>query len=123
VIERCDEGVVDSGIGTVRISSYEPEEVILEADLPGDGYVILADSFYPGWHAELDSKPVPVLRAQHALRAVAVPRGAHRIRFYYIPSSLLIGAVVSVLSALLLVAMALLEITKIRGFELGGKST
>ncbi|MFQ5791487.1 MAG: YfhO family protein [Acidobacteriota bacterium] len=81
-----------------RIVRYEPETVELEVDTLRAGYVILADTFRPGWQAEVDGKAAPVLRAQHALRAVAVAEGRHRIRFAYRPPSFYTGMVLSLLA-------------------------
>jgi hypothetical protein len=53
----------------------------IEADAPTDGFLLLADTFYPGRIAELDGKPVSTYRANLSVRAVQLPRGPHTIRF------------------------------------------
>jgi uncharacterized membrane protein YfhO len=50
--------------------------------------LVLSDNWYPGWQATLDGKPVNVLRADAAIRAVAVPAGSHRIEMRYLPSGM-----------------------------------
>jgi uncharacterized membrane protein YfhO len=59
---------------------------------------VLADTFYPGWQATLDGKPVEILRADHAFRAVAFPPGEHRVTFRYVPLSFRAGATISFLT-------------------------
>lgn len=86
----------------VRIVRYEPEEVEIEVDSPRAGFVVLADTYRPGWTAEVDGGKRRVLRAQHALRAVRVEAGRHRIVFSYRPWSLYFGALISIVSMLLL---------------------
>jgi len=56
-----------------------------------DGFVVLADSWFKGWTAHLDGKPVPVHRANYALRAVAAPAGRHELVYRYDPASFRIG--------------------------------
>ncbi len=47
------------------------------------GYLVVADSFAPGWSAAEDGRPVPVLRADYAFRAVPVSPGTHEVVMRY----------------------------------------
>jgi hypothetical protein len=78
-------------------------EVELEATLERPGLVVLADSFYPGWHATVDGRPAPILATNHLFRGVPVDAGTHRVRFVYAPASVRIGAVSSALALAVLV--------------------
>ncbi len=80
-------------------------EVALEAC--GPGYLLLSDSYFPGWEATLDEAPLPVRRANSVMRAVPVPTGAHTVRFDYRPLSFRLGVLPSAL-ALGAIALALL---------------
>jgi hypothetical protein len=71
--------------GSVRIMSYRNTEVVLEADSPDGGWVVLNDPWHPWWFAEVDGKPAEILRANVLFRAVAVPPGRHRVRFRFRP--------------------------------------
>ncbi len=93
--------------GAARIERYAPEEVIVDTRSPRDGFLILSDTFRPGWLAVVDGTPRPILRAHTALRAVAVPAGEHRVTFTYEPRALYVGAWTSLLS---LVALFLLPL-------------
>jgi hypothetical protein len=73
----------------------EEEVVEVEATLSAAGLLVIADSFYPGWHATVDDVPVPIVAVNHLFRGVHVPAGAHRVRFEYRPRSFTLGAVVS----------------------------
>jgi hypothetical protein len=69
--------------------------------------LVVTDNYYDAWHAELDGRPVPVLRADYTFRAVPVPAGTHRVRFYYESRLLNTSATISVaLLALLALAAA-----------------
>jgi uncharacterized membrane protein YfhO len=52
----------------------------------------LADTYYPGWTAAVDSQPVRLFRANYAFRAVQVPAGPHTVVFDYRPLSFAVGA-------------------------------
>jgi hypothetical protein len=79
----------------VEIPRYENQAVDLTAAANGDGVLVLADSYYPGWKAYLDGRETPILRVNHFYRGVIVPAGQHRIEFRYEPRSFAIGLIIS----------------------------
>jgi uncharacterized membrane protein YfhO len=87
-----------------RLSSPRPEEVIVECDSRSGGYAVLLDEMLPGWTATRDGAPVPILVADGLFRAVGVGPGPHHIVFRYRAPGLRLGALVSLLSALALIA-------------------
>jgi hypothetical protein len=62
-----------------EIVTYEPERVVVETNSPRDGFLVLSDTFRPGWTALVDGAPAPIWRAQTAFREVRVPSG-RRVR-------------------------------------------
>jgi hypothetical protein len=77
--------------GDGRIVAEHADRLRLEATLNAPGYVVVLDSYAAGWRARVDGRDVPVLRANLAFRAVAVPAGTHRIEFVYRPRWMLAG--------------------------------
>jgi hypothetical protein len=71
--------------GQASIVSYQNTQVTLEVDSPDGGWAVLNDLWHPWWYADLDGKPVQLLRADVLFRAVAVPPGHHEIRFAFRP--------------------------------------
>ena len=93
--------------GRVRIGAYEPDRVELTASSPGRGLVVLSDVHFPGWNATLDGRQVPIERVDYLLRGIAVGAGEHRIVMTYEPWSWRLGWIVSLLTALGLLAAAM----------------
>jgi hypothetical protein len=89
--------------GQARVVRESADRVQLEAELSADGFVVLVDGHDPGWRARVDGRPVPLLRANVAFRAVAVPAGRHAVEMIYRPTAALAGLVVS---GIALVALA-----------------
>jgi hypothetical protein len=86
--------------GTSRVLAERADRVEIEATLSAPGYVVLLDSYAPGWRARVDGRDAPVLRANVLFRAVAVPAGTHRIEYVYRPRWMLAGLGVSAATVL-----------------------
>lgn len=63
------------------------------------GWLLVLDSWDPGWRAEVDGRRVTVERANVGFRAVRVPAGTSDVKFFYAPTELLAGAWLSATSA------------------------
>ncbi len=48
-----------------------------------NAYLVVSQSWYPGWKAWVDGRETPVLQADGALQAIALPAGGHRVRFAF----------------------------------------
>jgi uncharacterized membrane protein YfhO len=72
----------------------------------------LTDTFYPGWRVTVDGKAGELLRANYAFRAVPLKGGRHEVTFSYRPRSFRYGAVVSLLSLLILIPILIYTGTK-----------
>jgi Bacterial membrane protein YfhO len=71
--------------GTRRavVTRENTRELVIDAEAPDDGFLLLADTYYPGWAAEVDGVPTPIYRANIAVRGIQLPKGRHEIRFVY----------------------------------------
>ena len=65
--------------------------VSLQAQAAREGYLVLGETWAPGWHAWLDGREVPVLRANVIHRALRLPAGPHRVEFRYVPAAFRLG--------------------------------
>jgi hypothetical protein len=89
----------------VRFVRYQPNDLEIEVTTPTDGYLFLSDPFYPGWRAQVDGEATPILRANYAFRAVAVPAGTHRVTMAFQPMSWFVGVGISILTVLVLLVL------------------
>ena len=89
--------------GSVRWLDRRADRQRLETTSPRPALLVLADAYDPGWRASVDGGRTPLLRANVAFRAVAVPQGRHVVELVYRPRSVVVGLAVSG-SALLVVA-------------------
>jgi Bacterial membrane protein YfhO len=69
-----------------------------DANAAEPSIVVIAQNYYHLWRATVDDKPAPLLRANLAFQAVAVPAGMHHLRLVYTDPYFRIGAILSLLS-------------------------
>lgn len=93
--------------GTVRITVDTPHEVILETESEAPAAVVLADTWYPRWRAEVNGEPAEVRVANGWMRAVTTPPGKSTVRFFYDGSDVVLGMRTSIIATALALAILL----------------
>jgi hypothetical protein len=88
-----------SELPPARIVDYRADRVEIAIAPERAAWLVLTDTFYPGWHAEVGGLPARILRANGLVRAVRVEAGEQRVIFRYRPASWRAGLGVSLLSA------------------------
>lgn len=90
--------------GDARVAEEDSRHLRVQVEAPGGGYLLLADNFYPGWHATVDGVNATLYRANIASRAVRLPSGAKNVDFRYDAAPFFRGLKVSLSSVALLMA-------------------
>jgi Bacterial membrane protein YfhO len=85
----------DLSITEARIEMLSPTQMRIETDDSNFGYLVLTDTFYPGWRAEMDGQPQEIYRANYLFRALSVPPGRHTVTYVYNPLSFNLGAMIT----------------------------
>ncbi len=99
---NCD---INSLFHPVQTLSYTPTNFVLAVESPCDAVLSTSETYYPGWHARVDGKEVPVILSNLAFRAVMVPQGTHRVEMYYSPDIYIRGILVSLGTLVILFAL------------------
>jgi hypothetical protein len=111
LLERADRRLAARGAGRVgraQVVSERPDRIQIEVQTTRPGYLVVVDTYYPGWVAEVDGEPSELLRANLAFRAVALPEaGAHTVTLAYRPESVRTGLWASGAGAVVALAVAL----------------
>jgi len=92
--------------GEVTWIEQSPNRLLFDAYASGPALVVLSDNWFPAWKAWVDGVESPVLRADHTLRAVAIPVGQHRIEFRYQSALLRYSLILSITCMLIVLAVA-----------------
>jgi hypothetical protein len=88
------EGAPPTGAARGRVLSVErrPERVRIEAEATGPAWLVVNDSWDPGWKAWIDGTPAPILRTDVLVRGVPFPEGRHVLEMRYEPWEARAGA-------------------------------
>lgn len=74
--------------GYIRITSRTMNTVdVTVGPLPDWRILTFLDAYYQGWHALVNGKEVPILRANEQFKAVLLPAGTHHVRFEFRPKT------------------------------------
>jgi hypothetical protein len=77
----------------------------LQVNATAPALLVVLDNYYNAWHAQVDGREVPLLRANHTFRAIPVPAGQHEVVMRYGTETVATWAVVSgILLFVLLIA-------------------
>jgi hypothetical protein len=82
--------IVGSGEQSFRVAYSASHDSLLRLSIP----------YFPGWHAKVDGRQLPVLRVDHALSGVVVPAEEHQLDFEFRSVWFTIGALLSILGVL-----------------------
>jgi uncharacterized membrane protein YfhO len=99
-----------AGVGGVEHHQvgHRPDRIVLSVQPSAPGWLVLADTHFPGWLAFVDGEPRPIRRANVAFRAVQLRAGDRSVEFRYEPwpvraglitSGIALGAVLLALAA------------------------
>lgn len=85
--------------------SYRANNISFDIRLDADGYLFMADCYFPGWRAWVDGSEQRILRANFAFRCLPLKKGAHTISMEYVPDYYTISKYSTLLSTLLLLLL------------------
>lgn len=103
-------------LGPVTITDYQSSTVFTDVTLNQDGWLILSDTYAPGWRAfvrplgtdESEEDEIDVHLIQGNFRGVKLDAGDWTVRWRYSPQSFQLGAFSSFISGMLVIFLALL---------------
>jgi hypothetical protein len=81
-----------------QIERYSSREIVVRTQSSRDSFLVLTDSYYPGWKAFIDGQEQTILRADRLFRALPLKTGSHTVRFMYNPASYSLGLISLIVS-------------------------
>ena len=110
VVERLPAGWQDGAneVGEAEMTSWAAERIAVRVHARSRAFLVLHDSFFPGWEARVDGVTVPIHRTDAFVRGVVVEPGDHVVVFAYRSWPFLIGAGISIVTLVGIVVSVLM---------------
>jgi hypothetical protein len=100
-----------SGEGTIKLSSYEPNELTYECNSKSDNFIVFSEIYYPkGWNAYINGTIVPHVQVNYVLRGLPIKAGQSTIVFKFEPTAYYTGntyALIGSILVLIVIGLAL----------------
>jgi uncharacterized membrane protein YfhO len=88
------------------LEEEQPGSLVFRVRSEQTGWLLLSDTWYPGWRAFVDGVEAPTYRANYLFRSLSVSAGEHLVRFDYCPVSFYTGGILSFLTFLSLAGIS-----------------
>lgn len=99
--------------GVARIVSRTPTQIVIETETSKPSLLILSELALPGWKTTVDGKDASSYTVDYFLRAAPIREpGTHTIEFRYEPVSIKLGAVMTLITALVFLILIRTERTR-----------
>jgi len=101
-----------AGRASIDFAWENTNEIHIGTVTGSDGMLVVSEAYCPGWKAYVDGSETKIVEADGVFKSVYIKAGKHSIIFKYMPYSFAAGAVVSILSMLLLFSGAFLKFAR-----------
>jgi uncharacterized membrane protein YfhO len=92
----------------VEIRPSPDDRVRIRVSSAGPAYLVVTDTWFPGWRATVSGSETVVWRANYAFRAVRVPGGQHEVEFVFRPRGFREGLIITLLALASTLAVAVI---------------
>ena len=95
-------------LSQIKLISSDPSSLKYTSESSVRSLAVFSEIYYPkGWHAFIDGKEVPILRADYVLRALEIEAGKHVIEFKFEPKPYTIGNNITMASGWVLILIVI----------------
>ena len=98
------ENIARDSTASIDLTEIKPDYLVYESSSKSPQLAVFSEVYYPnGWNAYINGTASDYIRANYALRAIALPPGNHRIEFRFEPKVIKMGSNISLISFILLI--------------------
>lgn len=95
----------ESSPATATVRSFQADRISIDTLASHKSILVVSEQADSGWLVTIDGRPAQWYRVNYLLRGVPLPSGNHRVEFIYRPASIKKGAAISLISALVMMAI------------------
>jgi len=113
-LENCEllEVKKDELQNNIKINRFAPNEIDISVDVDEPGYLVIQQSFYPGWYAYDNGKPVDIEKVNYLFRGIKLDEGKHIVRFVFKPVDFYVGLTLTSIYLIVLIFFIVLGLFK-----------
>lgn len=89
--------------GEIDIISYQLNKIILNVKSSCNTFLSSSDIYYPGWKARIDNLESKIYLSNFTFRSIYLPKGEHKVEFYYAPDIFYIGGFVTLITVVTII--------------------
>lgn len=93
-----------AGYALINQNQTSSGVIRLQVSSEQNGWLVGANTWYPGWIVQIDGQETPLLRANYLFQAVQIPAGIHQVDFIYQPLAFYAGVCLSLLGVIYVMA-------------------
>ncbi len=105
IVGNAAAGTEEFSPGTLTDLVIRTAEIHARVSLAGSGFLVISDTWFPGWEATIDGAAAEILRVNGFLRGLRIPGGEHEVSMRYRPRSFQVGLAISIATGALLLAL------------------
>jgi hypothetical protein len=94
---------------SAKITQYGPTSLTIETNASIPTVLVLSEMFFPGWTATVDGNKTQIYITNFLLRGVALPAGQHRVEMHYTAPAARYGAIISAITLIGIVGLAVVD--------------
>lgn len=96
--------------GRIATITETPAEMVFNIKAERNSDLVVLDTWYPGWKAEVDNKSVVINKFEQVYKSINIPQGNHNVHLYFYPDSFVLGFIIT--SVFFISIIALLPVLK-----------
>jgi folate-dependent phosphoribosylglycinamide formyltransferase PurN len=107
-ITHSEEYGTEQGFGSITDLQASDDELSFVVNMKTSGWVVILDTYFPGWSVKIDGAISKITKANIGFRAIYIKEGKHFVNLRYSPPMFFIGCIISGTSLCLCIAGLLL---------------
>tara|TARA_B100000809_G_scaffold252094_1_gene286407 strand:+ start:36062 stop:38476 length:2415 start_codon:yes stop_codon:yes gene_type:complete len=97
---------VSASLASIQLTKYQANAISYKSESIKNQLAVFSEIYYKqGWNAYIDGEFTPHIRANYVLRALAIPKGKHRIEFRFEPTIISKGNYINLGSLFLFIVL------------------
>lgn len=97
---------VYSGEGTIKMTSYQPNDLKYVAETNDNQLAVFSEIYYPdGWKVYVNGKEKPIVKVNYLLRGVEIPKGKSTIEMKFDLPKFHLGNTIALIGSIIMLAL------------------